>query len=226
MILAQVVSEGFSLEPALLHLLRWGHLASGVLWLGALFFYALILGHVDRATPPEQKKLLASELHARAMGWIRWGAMVTLLSGWGYLLWQELGIRAGGFKGWLSFGPGGSGASNAWILFGGVLGTVMWAHVWFVIWPVYQTALSVSAGKLPAPQDLPRLLAKARRMSLANAYLSLPVLFAMSARGHFPVARSGLEALGWMAAVLLLGAGVAHVCITVVAPRMGHEFRA
>ena len=118
------------------------------------------------------------------MWWFRWGAMITFLSGWIYLL-----IRAhqGGFF----------AGSYGWaILLGGLIGSLMWANVWFVIQPkqkiVIQNALDVAAGKPPNPAAAPAG-ARAGLASRTNTLLSIPMLFFMGAASHLtlPVPRSG-----------------------------------
>ncbi len=207
-----------------LQALRWMHFFFGVLWLGHLYFFNFVQAQYEKALSADQKKVLIPQIRGRALWWFRWGAMITLLTGWSYLGYQEMVVRKSNFANWLSFGPDGAGASNLWILFGGLLGTIMWINVWFVIWPAQQVILGSLSGKREKPADFDALVAMSHRFSRLNTHLSLPMLFGMGARGHFPVARSLGEALLWMLGVIVIGFAVSHHVLKLVSPRVGREF--
>jgi uncharacterized membrane protein len=73
-----------------------------------------------------------------------------------------------------------------WILFGALLGTIMWFNVWFVIWPRQKKILGGMAAGTPHP-DAAKLAATAGKASRFNTYASGPMLFAMLAAPHFSV---------------------------------------
>jgi uncharacterized membrane protein len=221
------ISDGGSIQAlhsVVLQALRWMHFFFGIVWLGHLYFFNFVQTQYEKALSPEMKKVVIPQVRGRALWWFRWGAMITLLTGWGYLVYQESVVRGSNFKGWLSFGPDGAGASNVWILFGGVLGTIMWVNVWFVIWPAQQVILGALSGKREKPADFDALVATAGKVSRINAILSLPMLFGMGARGHFPVARSLGEAVLWMLGVLAVGVAIAVHVLKLAVPRVGREF--
>ena len=111
-----------------LFLLRWFHFLAGITWIGMLYYFNFV------QTPFFGSKFVADNAAVRsgivrgglldtALWWFRWGAMITFLSGWIYLLHYWLGLR-------------GINDPGTWkILLGGLLGSIMWANVWFVIWP-------------------------------------------------------------------------------------------
>jgi len=121
--------------------------------------------------------------------------MITFLAGWIILLhaWGQGGFFAGSY-GWA-------------ILLGGLLGTIMWANVWFVIWPnqkiVIQNALDTGAGKPANPAAAPAG-ARALLASRTNTAFSIPMLFFMGAAKHLtlPVPRSG--AVFWIVAFIVM----------------------
>src|SRR6185295_16213419 len=99
--------------------------------------------------------------------------------------------------------------SYGWaILLGGLIATVMWANVWFVIWPnqkiVIQNAIDTGAGRPANPGAAPAG-ARAGLASRTNTALSVPMLFFMGAASHLvlPVPRSG--ALFWIGALIVVG---------------------
>jgi uncharacterized membrane protein len=109
--------------------------------------------------------------------------MFTFLTGWLILLdWLGRGGLFVGSKGWT-------------ILLGGILGTIMWANVWFVIWPnqkiVIQNAIDTAAGRPANPAAAPAGQ-RAGFASRTNVIFSISMLFYMGA-GHItlPIPRSG-----------------------------------
>src|SRR6185369_15705324 len=148
-----------------------------------------------------QQKLLP-----RAMWWFRWGAMITFISGWLY------------FFHWWYGKVGFATSSGAWaILLGALLGSIMWANVWFVIHPkqkiVIQNALDTAAGKPANPAAAPAG-ARAGLASRTNTVFSMPMLFMMGAASHLPLPMPSSGAAFWIVALLII-ALVECNCLTV-----------
>src|ERR1700746_273197 len=133
---------------AFLMLLRWLHFLFGITWIGLLYYFNLVQTPFFGETDPAVRSGAQQKLLPRALWWFRWGAMGTVIFGLLYLLiyWSELGwdIR------------------SAWavaILPGGPLGIIMWANVWFVIWPkqkvVIANAVAVAGGGQANPAAAP-----------------------------------------------------------------------
>ena len=178
-------------EEGVLFLLRWIHFLAGITWIGLLYYFNLVQVPFFAETEAPVRTGAIQKLVPRALWWFRWGAMVTFLAGWIYLLHWWIG------KVGFAAGPG------AWaILLGGLLGSIMWANVWFVIWPV-----DVAAGQPPNPAAAPTSPGP-RRAGLAsrtNVVFSIPMLFFMGAASHLgrlPVPRSG--AVFWIVALLIM----------------------
>ena len=185
-------------ESGFLFLLRWIHFLSGITWIGLLYYlnFAQVPFFAETDAPVRsgaQQKLLP-----RVMWWFRWGAMITFLSGWLYLLHFWLGKV--GFA---------AGAGPWAILLGGLLGSLMWANVWFVIWPnqkiVIDNAVNTAAGK-PANPAAAAAGARAGLASRTNVLFSIPMLFFMGAASHLPLGlpRSGLAF--WLVALIIMAA--------------------
>ena len=144
-------------EAGWLFLLRWIHFLSGITWIGLLYYFNLVQVPFFAETEAPVRSGAQQKLLPRALWWFRWGAMVTFLSGWLYLLHYWLGRR-------------GLTDPGTWvILLGGIIGSVMWANVWFVIWPnnkiVIQNAIDTAAGKPANPAAAPAGAVRAFRDS-------------------------------------------------------------
>lgn len=182
-------------ESGFLFLLRWIHFLAGITWIGLLYYlnFAQVPFFAETEAPVRsgaQQKLLP-----RVMWWFRWGAMITFLSGWLYLLHYWIGRR-------------GLTDPGTWvILLGGILGSVMWFNVWFVIWPtqklVIQNALDTAAGKPANPAVAPKA-ARAGLASRTNVVFSMPMLFLMGAASHLPLPMPGSGAAFWLIALVII----------------------
>jgi uncharacterized membrane protein len=93
------------------------------------------------------------------------------------------------------------------ILTGGLMGTFMWANVWFVIWPAQQVVIAnaekVAAGGEADPAAGPRG-ARAGAASRTNTLFSIPMLFFMGAASHFTQLGSGSPGTYWAVALLVM----------------------
>jgi len=164
-------------EAGWLFLLRWIHFLSGITWIGLLYYFNFVQVPFFAETEAPVRSGAQQKLLPRALWWFRWGAMFTFLSGWIYLLHYWLGKR------------GLTDPQTLVILVGGILGTIMWANVWFVIWPknkvVIQNAVDVAAGK-PANPAAAAAGARGGLTSRTNVVFSIPMLFYMGAASHLP----------------------------------------
>src|SRR5262245_66672403 len=94
------------------------------------------------------------------------------------------------------------------ILTGGLLGTTMWANVWFVIWPAQQVVIAnatkVAAGGEADPTAAPRG-ARAGLASRTNTLFSIPMLFFMGSASHFASLGDGTNVgVYWICALIVL----------------------
>lgn len=183
---------------------RWIHFFAGIAWIGLLYFFNLVNVPFAKTMDPETKKKVVPELMLRALWWFRWAAMVTFIVGWLYVIWKIYVITDAGL-----YGTGGlfSSTWGQWITFGGLLGSIMWFNVWFVIWPSQKRIIGwVKNGEKPAEMD--KTVKRAYLASRLNTYLSVPMLFCMGAASHFP-AFDLITAV----AVLAIGFGIVWVAI-------------
>jgi uncharacterized membrane protein len=90
------------------------------------------------------------------------------------------------------------------ILTGGLMGTFMWANVWFVIWPAQQVVIKnaeqVAGGGQPIPEAAARG-GKAGMASRTNTLFSIPLVFFMISAANLPGFLSGNnDLLYWIVA--------------------------
>jgi uncharacterized membrane protein len=177
-------------------LLRWGHIAFGIIWIGHLYFFNLVNVPFQADLDKELKPKVNPKLLLRALYWFRWGAMYTFI--FGIVL---FGYKYGHQK--LFLDPNTHAVTNRawWILFGGLLGTIMWFNVWFVIWPRQKKILGGMIAGTPHP-DAAKLAATAGKASRFNTYASGPMLYGMIVPNNYP----GWSLLG-LIIVLILGIG-------------------
>jgi uncharacterized membrane protein len=168
----------FSLD-GFLFLLRWLHFLAGITWIGILYylnfvqtpFFATELGGQARSA-------MMRGLVPNALWWFRWGAMFTFLTGWTIVITHMVTGTA-------------SMAYYALILTGGILGTLMWYNVWFVIMPRQRLAIASAEAVASGGQANPEAAKQAPiagRASRTNTLFSIPLLFFMGAARHLAVA--------------------------------------
>jgi uncharacterized membrane protein len=65
------------LEP----IFRWGHIIAGITWIGLLYYFNFMNGHIVATMDADTKKKVVPELMPRVLFWFRWGAAWTWLTG-------------------------------------------------------------------------------------------------------------------------------------------------
>ncbi|MGB2624936.1 MAG: hypothetical protein WA857_02895 [Candidatus Acidiferrum sp.] len=107
--------------------LRWLHLVFGVLWIGMLYFFNLVLTPAMKQVDPSARLKIYPALMSKAMFWFRWSALITVLVGLRY------------FQLYLSADARNAGdPSLAW----------KWLGWWLLVWGV--AYLFLYALQLPA----------------------------------------------------------------------------
>ena len=188
--------ELFSME-GWYFLLRWFHFLAGITWIGILYYFNFIqtpffgteLGGAARGP-------MVRGLVPNALWWFRWGAMITFLTGW-LIVFTKLGHDKL---------PLDSGYMTR-ILTGGLMGTFMWANVWFVIWPAQKVVIASADQVAGGGQAIPEAAARGQRAGLAsrvNTLFSIPMLFFMGAASHFAFTGTGGVGLYWVVALIVV----------------------
>ena len=60
---------------------KWLHIIAGITWIGLLYFFNFINGHVAAKMDGDTKKQVVPELMPRTLFWFRWGAVWTWITG-------------------------------------------------------------------------------------------------------------------------------------------------
>ncbi len=175
-VIVATMNGGVSVDVTkMLSLFIWLHLLAGVTWIGLLYYFnfvqtpSLAAAAADQGGPGGAG--ITKYVAPRALLWFRWGAVVTWLSGAGYLLHTHRFVSV------FTFGtyPDTILGIGAW------LGTIMAINVWVFIWPNQKKVL----GLVEATADQ---IAKARKTaalaSRMNAMLSIPMLMSMVGAHH------------------------------------------
>jgi len=182
-------------------LLRWFHVLAGVTWVGILYYFNFVqTPFFGTELGGQAKGPMTRGLVPNALWWFRWAAMLTWVTGVLIIL-AKLGHDNV---------PLGS-AYMTLILSGGLMGTLMWANVWFVIWPAQQVVIA-NAEKVAAGGEAdPAAAGCAARAGLAsrtNTLFSIPMLFFMGAAANLPLlatpAAAGGPALYWICALIAI----------------------
>ncbi len=171
-IIVGLLLGGFALDHAwTTFLFRWLHVISGVMWIGLLWYFNFVQIPNMPNIPDEQKPAIGKVIAPAALWWFRWGAMATIVTGL-ILAWMN-----GYLVDAITIGLTDGGTSTP-IGIGMWLGAIMWANVWFVIWPNQKKALGmveVSAEEKAAAARTAMLFSR------TNTLLSFPMLYCMVA---------------------------------------------
>jgi uncharacterized membrane protein len=126
--------------------MRWLHVASGVMWIGLLWYFNFVQIPSMPKIPDEQKPAIGKVIAPTALFWFRWAALATVITG--LLLATMNGYIAAALSLQVPFHAIGIGM---W------LALVMAFNVWFIIWPNQKKALGIvvveAAEKAAAAQQ-------------------------------------------------------------------------
>lgn len=160
-----------------LFLFRWMHFFFGIIWIGLLYYLNFIHGSFMAEADASVKPVIVTKLLPKILWWFRWGAMWTFATGWLYL----------GMRGHM---VGAAAFSSSWgifILTGAILGSLMWANVWFIIWPNQKIVIASAQGTLAGKPALPEAAGAAARglvASRTNVVFSVAMLLCMGSASH------------------------------------------
>jgi uncharacterized membrane protein len=182
-----LASDLFTREALGQFAFRWLHIVAGITWIGLLYFFNVVQvpAYGEFELPPNEAtggraRLIAIDKVTRmALWWFRWAAVGTFLTGI---------LIVGLTKEYFKRAPGWS---NAAIITGMLLGTIMLLNVWGVIWRCQKMVLANAANILVGGQPNPEAAAAGRRAAMAsrqNTIFSVSMVWFMVLRGHGSVA--------------------------------------
>lgn len=151
-------------------LFRWLHVASGIMWIGLLYYFNFVQIPSMPKIPDEQKPAIGKVIAPAALFWFRWAALATVVTG--LVVASLQGYLHTAFTlqpGFVAIGIG------MWIAL------VMAFNVWFIIWPNQKKALGIVVVEPEAKARAARL---AMLTSRTNTLLSIPMLYMMVAQSH------------------------------------------
>jgi uncharacterized membrane protein len=163
--------------------LRWTHVASGIMWIGHLYYFNFTqIPNVPKIPEEHRGPAISKVIAPAALYWFRHGAMATLVTGvllaWnqGYLL---QAYTLGAVEDFAV-------PKHIFIGIGMWLATIMFINVWFVIWPNQQRALNINERFPDLTKEQRAAHARtAMLFSRTNTLLSLPMLVAMTGAQTF-----------------------------------------
>jgi uncharacterized membrane protein len=177
-------------------LLRWFHFLSGVAWIGMLWYFNFVqTPFFGSELGGGVKGAMTRGLVPNALWWFRWGAMFTFLTGWSIILVK------------LHLGNSLESPYFARILTGGLMGTFMWANVWFIIWPAQKVVIASAEQVAGGGEAIPEAAARGGRAGTAsriNTLFSIPMLFFMGSGTHLPNFLAGANLAAWWITMLII----------------------
>jgi uncharacterized membrane protein len=151
---------------------RWGHIVSGIFWIGLLYYFnvaqipALAAANADKGGPGGAG--IVKYVAPRALLWFRWAAVATWITG-GWILGARFMDAFLLREGSVVIGIG------AW------LGTIMLFNVWVLIWPNQKKVIGVVAA---TDEEKAKARRTATLASRVNFLLSFPMLLCMGGSSH------------------------------------------
>ena len=157
-------------EITLYEFFLWGHVWSGILWIGLLYYFNLVQIPTMPTVPAELKPGVTKYIAPKALLYFRWAAIAT----------PVFGLAMAGSQGYLgqamALSLGGKDAKTTMIGIGMWLGLIMALNVWVFIWPNQKIALGLVDGTAEQKAAAGR---KAMLFSRTNFVLSFPMLYCM-----------------------------------------------
>ena len=173
--LATTGNEAVALNTAMI----WGHVLSGVTWIGLLYYFnfvqvpALAEAINDEGGPGGAG--ITKYVAPRALWWFRWGAAFTWLTGAGYLhLIAKLGSA-------FELGMRTDDMYSTTIGIGAWLGTIMLFNVWVLIWPNQKKILGMVEA---SSEEIAKAKNTAFLASRSNTLMSIPMVMSMIGAHH------------------------------------------
>lgn len=162
-------------RPGLDFLFRYGHVLSGITWIGLLYFFNFVQTPAYAELSDTARSEALRKLTWRTLWWFRWAAMATFLFGLALILVKD------------EIGDYFESSQGYSISTGMLFGITMFLNVWGIIWRnqkiVIGSAETVANGGQADPAAA-GAAKKAARASRANTFMSFPMLWFMIYTPH------------------------------------------
>jgi uncharacterized membrane protein len=164
---------------------RWLHIVAGVCWIGLLYYFNLVQvpGLAGYGDEGKARNITIDQIARRALWWFRWAAIATLVTG--ILI---TGLVENYFENFMGEGSSAGIGHDVAISVGMVLGILMAANVWMIIWKNQKVVVANAANVLAGKEADPSAAAAGRKALLAsrqNFIFSFSMLFYMVGAAHF-----------------------------------------
>jgi uncharacterized membrane protein len=164
---------------------RWLHILVGIAWIGLLYYFNLVQvpGLAAYGDEGKARNITIDKVARRALWWFRWASIATLATG--ILI---TGAIENYYKDFFTDASASGIGHNVAISIGMVLGILMAANVWMIIWKNQKVVLANAANVLgggEANADAPTAGRKALLASRQNLIFSVSMLFFMVGAAHF-----------------------------------------
>jgi uncharacterized membrane protein len=162
---------------------RWLHVLVGIAWIGLLYYFNLVQvpGLAAYGDEGKARNITIDKIARRALWWFRWAAIATLATGL---------LITGQENYWQNFmnGSASGNGHDVAISVGMVLGILMAANVWMIIWKNQRVVLANAANVLGGGEADPNAATAGRKALLAsrqNMIFSVSMLWFMVGAAHF-----------------------------------------
>ena len=164
---------------------RWLHILVGIAWIGLLYYFNLVQvpGLAAYGDEGKARNITIDKIARRALWWFRWASIATLATG--ILI---TGAIENYYKDFMTDDSASGIGHNVAISVGMVMGILMAANVWMIIWKNQKVVLANAANVLgggEANADAPTAGRKALLASRQNMIFSVSMLFFMVGAAHF-----------------------------------------
>lgn len=179
------------------YVFKWLHFFFGIMWIGHLYYFNFTQGSaIAQVEPANIRPNVLSKFVPTAMWWFRWGAMWTFVTGLLMLHFSNFPL---------------TGDWGIKIVTGSVFGILMWANVWFIIWPKQKIVIQSNQQVASGGQALPEAAAAGATALLAsrtNTLFSIPMLFYMGAASHLPITIDPSKQSAWWVVLAVIAGGL------------------
>jgi len=172
---------------------RYLHVLAGITWIGLLYYFNFVQvpGLAAYGDEGKARNITVTHIATRALWWFRWASIATLATG---LL--IVGVLPDYMKDFMNhkgadyFNPVAdpANAKNAVISVGMIMGILMAANVWMIIWKNQKVVIANAANVLAGGEANPDAATCGRKALLAsrqNMVFSVSMLFYMVGAAHF-----------------------------------------
>lgn len=115
-------------------ILRWSHFVGGITWIGILYFFNLINVNFMKSLDAPTKKVVVPSLMPPSLWFFRWGALVTVIAGFGYFAMYIL-------RGDVTNANAAGAGANVWVVL------LVWLLIACAAWALYNFVLLPNLSK-------------------------------------------------------------------------------